>query len=1022
MTSFDRELQAQKDIAAIEKQKLALLQVKKESYINYLKNKGNTPWIPGGDGAKHATSLHKSVNREAVEQRQLKQAWCRSPWPGALPQTNKQTTPGRSRPGEGGRPYDIPSQSQAQAQSQDFYAFSPDRPSAQAAQRPLRAATSPQRLPSGTRERADSDMLSVFSSAAPSVASSHRSRITTSGTGLGPVSGAGAAGAAAPAGSNSKYVALTVRLINTAHPAQKSSYGVFIVPRGCSRLEMIAHIERQFGVQNQVSDISITYRSGYSHSVTVKSLSMGTIADVPDVNDYSSITIYLGGSTVFDSAGNIVTKSASGEVLSSKTATFTGAETPSQQQQLQQYQYQQQSRQMQRTPSSGAMYRGGEATPASVPGLDAGDTLNYFDGVDVVSVDDDDTNFSDTSSVAPSASATATQSSANLNHAGAGPQPEKVPLYESLHPSQRQHNFSFASPAKPLLTERGAAGVLGSPKNSYYSPVALADAQQQQPQVVQRSPYEIQSYLLDAEPEAAHRRLPSSDGADEEGAEMGGTSGSRYHGESLKRSILTKKSSVRDKSSSMAAPFQGSSANLYMYEEATPGAFSRGSEEEKGQHTSRPPLQGFYSSEQAQTRLPRDWLAEAEAQVQREQRAGVGAGAGTGAGTAHRTSNPSSVASSRHSQQPPRLDDLGSPAYRANTVSSQSRVRERPAAPQVRGRSRSRSRSELDQQRSSSAGRVRARSHSADATSRHQQQWRPLPMPVSPAPVIRTTAASRGRNAFINHRATDYVAVRDTSRGRARSNSAGTTRSLADARRYHSFSHTELPPMDDFHQQGYDEGDVWLSDPSSGHHHHDAYNAGPYQQHDGYGGGRDGQMEEWRGDPRDPHEQQRVRDYQALYAEQEHQHPGAYYPRDRGDRDRGEREREPPRINEGPQQGGAGDSMLSMNMNMSVEAEDLTLPWSHRPEQDRGHQQQQHQLQQRHHSGQQWAEGGGNYGDESHPEHHQQQQQQHHDGGGGDGDGGFAQQGGMSRRGSNRSATSGKHFAMNLDELLAEMA
>ncbi|KAJ1422548.1 hypothetical protein B484DRAFT_452310, partial [Ochromonadaceae sp. CCMP2298] len=95
----------------------------------------------------------------------------------------------------------------------------------------------------------------------------------------------------------SKYIALTVRLIDSQDAAQKSAYGVFIVPRNCSRADLIANIERQFNVVDRVSDICITYRSGYSRSVTIKSLALGTLGEVPELGEYSSITIYLGEQT-----------------------------------------------------------------------------------------------------------------------------------------------------------------------------------------------------------------------------------------------------------------------------------------------------------------------------------------------------------------------------------------------------------------------------------------------------------------------------------------------------------------------------------------------------------------------------------------------------------------------------------------------------------------------------------------------------------------------------------------------------
>lgn len=337
MSSFDKELQIQKDIAAQEKQKLALLQVKKESYINYLKNKGNTPWIPGGEGAKHESSLHKSVHKSAAEQRMLQRAWCRSPWPGQLPKSvTADSSDGyvsniAADYNNNANSYEAGYNSNSAEQRYGAQPLqrSPARMqvlAAGSAQSPVlpRYSVSPQRLPQRTQSndnanapplpvstpqynnnRTSGDAQSVTHSVNQSVNSAYsvNSRATSN-----------TANARKPTStdSNSKYVALTVRLIQTTQQ-HKSAYGVFIVPRNCTRLEMIANLERQFNVHNQVSDISITYRTGYSHGVTIKSLSMGTIADIPQVDDYSSITVFLGGSTIFDSLGNIVTHTEKGD-------------------------------------------------------------------------------------------------------------------------------------------------------------------------------------------------------------------------------------------------------------------------------------------------------------------------------------------------------------------------------------------------------------------------------------------------------------------------------------------------------------------------------------------------------------------------------------------------------------------------------------------------------------------------------------------------------------------------------------
>jgi hypothetical protein len=374
ISNFDKELQVQKDLAANERQKLALLQVKKESYVNYLKNKGNTPWIPGGAGDKHETSLHKSINKSSADKGLQLKAWCRSPWPGnagqhrqSFDETTADENDNRLKESEFSTNYSqklnrnanlSPQRARSYSKSSNWDASSADGPNPNPnpgpnpgsspsggvslpgqprtqvspsqgslasliAQRQLRAPTatlSPTknsiRVSTATYDTFSGDFASETASATRMVRSNSMESILSTGTGTASVGSYGStnrrprassvsSNATATAGQNSKYVALTVRLVDLSHPAQKSTYGVFIVPRNCTRLELIGNIERQFNVANKVSDISITYRGGYGRSTVIKSLSMGTIADVPQIDDYSSIAIYLGGKTIFDASGNI---------------------------------------------------------------------------------------------------------------------------------------------------------------------------------------------------------------------------------------------------------------------------------------------------------------------------------------------------------------------------------------------------------------------------------------------------------------------------------------------------------------------------------------------------------------------------------------------------------------------------------------------------------------------------------------------------------------------------------------------
>ena len=769
MTSFDKELQVQKDIAAREKQKLALLQVKKESYINYLKNKGNTPWIPGGDGAKHQASLHKSINKSATEQRMLQRAWCRSPWPGQVPK-NMERPAGDTDSRDDEQSFNL--------QGQNFqwhdprFSVSLDEPT-WAGSTPIPLRTSPLKIAttgfesrSRARPSSSPQRVSAFrnectqgtaplpSTATPAM-SNRLVRSSADSVSSAPTTSAGTRSARkqAATASNSKYVALTVRLIDTAHPAQKSAYGVFIVPRHCTRLEMIGNIERQFNVPGQVSDISITYRTGYSHSAVVKSLSMGTIADVPEVSDYSSITIYLNGSTIFDSHGNITANPAvvhaganahhedrispSGEIIPMSTV------LPSSREEME--------ADASTVSSQGAPPSSSLPSPAarvtSPEGLAAGDNLLFFDDGSV-----------DPVSTTHSVMSRSMSSQSGLRRSP--PKPVQVPLYEALHPDQPMHGFSYASPKRPLLdmgdlgaplsgpVRLGQRGAFSEKGSRLGSSRASADARSSAPV----DSYVNGSYasLLPDDLATDGQYLPSNPAASSivsRNADRGRTTASSQRGPT-------------------AAPPQqlfSTSATNYLFDYSA------------GQYVEHAPVE-----RPVQQHFRRDWLAEAEAQLQGEQDRPVRA--------------PEPATDPTTLQHPAASLDIASPPYRWGTASSLNRRRGQPenTKPISRdqrlnsrpSRQQSASIEQMETHSRASSRSSRTRSRSVDASSRGTSVTRwsrgHSKPPLSPAPVsIRSTASSRGRSAFINSRAGEFNDIQQhapslsPSHSRRRSNSVG---------------------------------------------------------------------------------------------------------------------------------------------------------------------------------------------------------------------------------------------------------
>lgn len=792
MTSFDRELQFQRDVAAHEKQKVALLQVKKEAYINYLKNKGNTPWIPGGAGPKHETSTHKSINRNATEYRMQYKAWCRSPWPGLVA--------GRVEDGESGS---VASTATIGSMSQDGFTpytpvemgtpISPSRSTRQIVADqfpsgreglvppPRLGGVSPQRarpalsaaLLPATAGSVERDPLRSSSDSVGTPSSWNRTRGTPTalkhGTSVTTVRKSGASSGAV-SGSNSKYVALTVRIIDTAHPAQKSSYGVFIVPRNCTRLEMIANIERQFSVHGQVSDVSITYRSGYSHGVTVSSLSMGTMADVPQVDDYSSITIYLNGATTFDSQGNVHTHPDTAAAVAAQhqqeqglAAGEAGAVSipsvlPG------------------RRPIAQGLDMGPAADQAESPGvgswdgrgfplqrapftsgmgLTAGDNLLVFeeaegqDGTETVDSFEEETVVPyDGSSLAGSVrskpvraatsttAATATATAVSQYLALQPPvlpqqrkvQPQQAPTYEARHPGQPMHGFSFASPVQPLLGGMS-------------------------PEQEERQQGELQDNA-ERVPQGSFRRTASAkfDGLSLLGA--GTTAGDSERAMAPRtnstRSLMQRTGSVRclaPRTSSARSMLPRTGSTRAMVVPATV----------RGETAVREEVERGLPAVAAPQRQRRDWLGEAEERLREEAAAEGEALAGQG----HEQNAEELVSGAVHEPRVPRQDSfphggVTSPAYRSGTASSLSRRRSKAVVGAWDSAS-------VDAGRSLSAGRG-PRSHSADHShacigNNSAGTGTTRSRALSPQLSLRSTASSRGRSAFINSRAAELEEV-----------------------------------------------------------------------------------------------------------------------------------------------------------------------------------------------------------------------------------------------------------------------
>lgn len=268
-SGFARDLQLSRDLEAERRQQEALKQAKKEYYIKRLKAKSqphsSTPWLPAGP--KHEEMNKNSFANKALVEKVIQQkAWRRTPWAGSIPEEARQ-------------------QANASFMAEDPAESSPtaDPPASVESRSPKPTS---QATPSSSRNL----RLSI-----PGLSSS------ASALSLGSLQSLPAPARKVVLKKQSQHLALAVRIIDTH--SSKSTYSILAVKRHTTKDELISSIEKQFDVKGQVSDISIASLQGYSKTVTVSSLSLGTLGDYPAIDENSDLIVYLGGALYQQGAG-----------------------------------------------------------------------------------------------------------------------------------------------------------------------------------------------------------------------------------------------------------------------------------------------------------------------------------------------------------------------------------------------------------------------------------------------------------------------------------------------------------------------------------------------------------------------------------------------------------------------------------------------------------------------------------------------------------------------------------------------
>lgn len=344
---FQKQLQINRDLEAKQKQEEALSKMKKDAYVNYLKSKSSLqqqPWVPSGKGPKHNESQHKNINLDASDKLVQTKAWRKAGWPGLLPEEKKnydnvmpksltlsvrnnekkeeQIRKNMIAPHTYINSHEVPLPIEADPET-DYRTALPSTRSLHEMQGSVRRTASQRNDnqydmtrtgPMGTNELNFTAMTPNNSAPGSPNHSRHHynNRVLPTVPSSSSVQGmdlldAQSVGSYNTSSSNttgrkvilshvSNHLALTIRMITLSeNGSSKNSYGILALRRKCNKADLVASIEKQFNVFGKVSDISIASKHSYSGKVTITSLSMGTIEDVPDINDDSDIVVYVGG-------------------------------------------------------------------------------------------------------------------------------------------------------------------------------------------------------------------------------------------------------------------------------------------------------------------------------------------------------------------------------------------------------------------------------------------------------------------------------------------------------------------------------------------------------------------------------------------------------------------------------------------------------------------------------------------------------------------------------------------------------
>eukprot|EP01031_Cornospumella_fuschlensis_P029227 gene29227-35279_t len=307
---FASDLQYMKDSQAAKLQEDSLLEVKKQYYLELLKKKlqspNPTPWVPTGKGEdkkSHFSTKSSFADKSSVSEKKriirdkllVDRAMRRAPWPGRT--AVEETTQGSQ---EGAK------EARGRSRSVSKDNINKLLPHFQSSVAPEEVngvvnhhSESFYTPPSSPRRSVESGKIGVNNASA---AASTKDK--------------SASPASLPApkkpillSKSSPHLALTIRIVDSQKTksadssannsnnnlTSKSRYGILVIRRGDSIENIIHAFEKQFSCHQRVSDLSLAKQQSYSKTISVCSLSLGTLPDPPPIDEESDLVVYING-------------------------------------------------------------------------------------------------------------------------------------------------------------------------------------------------------------------------------------------------------------------------------------------------------------------------------------------------------------------------------------------------------------------------------------------------------------------------------------------------------------------------------------------------------------------------------------------------------------------------------------------------------------------------------------------------------------------------------------------------------